>query len=327
MTYLEQAIKDKFVYIDEKQDLLIYQPQGKERRLSNPEERVQLQTYLNLIYEYSYPPEHLRVCEKIQIGSSTREGDILIYLDDRGLDPWIIVECKKEGVSDSIFEMAIDQGFSYAAATDAQFVWATSGDRDAVFQVIPSKINEREKNRLDRIPTYKQIKKPGSAITRRLGRWFRAPVTSDTILFSVVLLAAMFAASWLAVTFDVELRTLTGLFWQQHGMDYSWVFNGLVAISTVFSIGIGFAFMRSHQLFGNSIARKRLIYFLICLILFLPTLFIAHSMSNPNWWSRPFFNSRDYPILVYLWPYSKSFPLQFFALYSLIWLSSRRTKE
>lgn len=323
MGYQERAIKDRYLHLNRQKDQIIYLPQGKERRLSNPEEQVQLDTYLSLIYDYGYPARHIRVCEKVQIGSSTREADIVVYLDDEGLDPWIIIECKRKGVSASVFETSINQAFSYAAVTGAQFVWATSGDHNAVFQVLPDKLNERTKNRLDRIPKFKELRKPGFKAKRSFARWLKSPVTTDTILYSSVLLLSMIACSWFAVEYDEWIRTQIQAYWQQYGMDYRWLFYTLASAATCLSMAVGLSFMRSHRLFGRSRFRRNTIYFVIFLILLAPAWAVGQSMGNPQWWSRSFFLSRDFPILVYLWPYVKSFPLQFFALYGLIWLSSR----
>lgn len=326
MRYLKQGIKDGFVIVKEREDQVIYLPQGKSRTYSNPEEQVQLQTYLNLIYDYGYPVSHIRVCEKVQIGSSTREGDIIIYRDDRALDPWIIVECKKRGVSDSVFEMAIDQGFSYAAVTKAEFVWATSGDRNSVFQFLDDRINERKKNRLDRIPKFKEVKQSGSVVKRRIGRWLNSPLTTDTLLFNGILFVSMIICSTLAVMYHQEIRDVLRPYWAEFSMDYSWIFNSITLMATLFSMVIGLLFMRSHRLFGRSGARRRLIYFMITLILFLPVFLVANQMANPQWWSPTSYMSREFPILLYLWPYAKSVPFQFLALYALIWLSSRGDK-
>ncbi|MFK7921596.1 MAG: type I restriction enzyme HsdR N-terminal domain-containing protein [Bacteroidia bacterium] len=156
MRLLQQAIKDRYVHLDEKNDTITYLPQGKSRKYSNPEEQVQLETYLDLIYHYGYPPEYLIVCDRMKIGSVTREADIVVYRDKACKDPLVIVECKKAKISDQVFSDAIDQGFSYAAATNAEYVWATSGDRDAYFRVMNDAIKERESNRIRRIPSYKE---------------------------------------------------------------------------------------------------------------------------------------------------------------------------
>lgn len=323
MKHLDRAIKDRYIYLDEKKDLLIYLYEEKERKFSNPEEQVELQTYLDLIYEYGYPVSHLRVYPKVQIGSSTREADIVIYSDDRALDPIVVIECKKEKVSPSVFEMAIDQGFSYAAVTDAQYVWATSGDQNAVFVVLPDKLNEREKNRLDRIPGFRELKKPGAAVKRRVGRWIQAPVTTDTLLFSLILILAMIAGSFAVVYFDADIQQFVQSYFRQWNPDYSWVFLLVAVAATLFALGIGLAFMRSHRLFGKSHQRRRLIYFMIFLVLLAPNLVFGVALQDPSWWSRASFLRREFPMLLYLWPYLKSFPVQFLLLYGLMWLSSR----
>lgn len=324
MRYLKQAIKDGYLAFHQQDDKVIYLPQGKSRTFSNPEEQVQVQIYLSLIYQYGYPPTHIRVCKKIQIGSSTREGDIIVFKDERALDPLVIIECKKNGVADSVFNLAIDQGFSYAAATNAEYVWATTGSKHAVFRCFDHAINERTQNKLHRIPTFREINKSGSGIIRALNRWAHSPLTTDTLLFNGVLFTSMLICSGLAVMYHPEIRAFLQPYWSQFGMDYRWIFNSIALISTMFSLVIGITFMRSHKLFGQSRAKRKLVYLLITMILFLPVFLIAQQMSNPQWWSPTSYLSREFPILVYLWPYTKSVPFQFVSLYILIWLSSRR---
>ena len=192
MTLVKKALKDRYVHINKKRDSITYLPQGKERRLSNPEEKIQLQTYLDLIYKYQYPPEKVRVCEKVKIGSSTREADIVVYRDYEGKDPFIIiVECKRKNVSKRTFQEAIDQGFSYAAVTNAHYVWATSGDKQAAFEVRHDAINERKSEIASGgFPTINQIKRKrfGSGLRRKWQWLVNHPIVTDTTIYTVVLI-------------------------------------------------------------------------------------------------------------------------------------------
>ena len=44
------------------------------------------------------------------------KADIIVYKDDACLEPYILVECKKEEVSEAEFSQAIEQAYSYAFA-------------------------------------------------------------------------------------------------------------------------------------------------------------------------------------------------------------------
>ncbi len=324
MRLLQQAIKDRFVHIDSKRDTVTYLPQGKSRKYSHPEEQVQLETYLELIYEFGYPPEQLRVCEKMKIGSENREADIVVYKDRDCKDPFIIVECKKRKISDKVFEGSIEQGFSYAAATLAQYVWATSGDRDAVFEVTPEAIMERESNRIRVIPLYHKAQK-GESWFKKKWRWLRQhPVVTDTAIFSAVLLFSTLSLSKVAVEYHSELYQLIEPWWKRFGMDFNWIFNTIAFVAMLFSLGFGRVFMRSHQFFQTGQTRRRVVLTLIALVLFVPVWFVGTSNSDPNWWTGAHFSTMQYPILIYLWPYAKSLPVQILAIYGLVWLMSRK---
>ncbi|MEM6260942.1 MAG: type I restriction enzyme HsdR N-terminal domain-containing protein [Bacteroidota bacterium] len=323
---LKRAIKDRYVHIDKKRDRLTYLPQGKERVLSNPEETVQLNTYLHLIYRQGYPVEKLRVCEKVKIGSSTREADIVVFRDADAKDPYIIVECKKEKVSNRVFEEAIDQGFSYAAVTNAEYVWATSGDRDAYFEVWDDAINERERNRLPKIPRHKEKKGIRHSVRKRL-RWFYThPVMSDTLLYGIVIFLCVTVFSKVAVEYNSELYREIKPYWNRYGMDFNWIYNVIIGISTIMALIFGGLFMQSHQLFQIKSSFKKLSYSMIALILFVPSWYMGISNDDPNWWTWGHYATVSLKTKIYLWPYLKSFPFQMAAIFGLIWLISRSRK-
>lgn len=326
MSLVKKAEKDRYVVISPKKDSILYLPQGKERRYSNPEEKVQLQTYVDLIYKYGYPPEKLRVCEKMQIGSSTREADIVVYKDRDAKDPYIIVECKKRKVSEAVFKSAIDQGFSYAAVSNAEYVWATSGDQNAAFEVFHDKINERTLNRLDRIPKHKEEGSFRFDLRRRL-RWFlRHPIVADTLVYSLVLLASMLIFSKLAVAYHPQIYKFTRPLWQEHNMDFNWIYNAMILASSFLAMLFGGIFMRSHQFFNTEGTRKRLTYVMIAVILILPAWFVGENNHDPNWWKWINFQKwrdRGWPMIVYVWPYLKAWPAQMLLIYGLIWLMNR----
>lgn len=333
MSYIKRGKKDKHILINEKRDQIIYLPQGKERKWSNPEERVQAETYLKLIYDYNYPAEHLRVCQKIQIGSSTREGDVIVYEDGDAKNPYIIVECKKRKVGNSTFEMAIDQGFSYAAVTNAEYVWATSGDKNAMFEVDHSNINERVKNRIPDIPKYRQKFKKGEG---GIGKWlFRNPILSDTLLYGVVLMLMTLVLSKAAVEFNDHWNALSDKTWGQFNWnwDYNWYYNIILAVSSTLTLFLGMVFMRSHQFFRTNATKKWLTFFLLALILIIPSWYVGVNQDNMtlskvfDWWSFVNYESyeqKGYPIMIYIWPYLKSWPVQMLLIWALIWLMNRR---
>ena len=131
----QKGIQDKHIIINEGNSIIRYNCKNQtKRRLQNPEEFVQAETYLKLIYEYNYPATNISVNESVQIGSETREADILVYNDshDKIL---IVVECKEENINERQFQIAVDQAYSYAHASAARYVWVTSGIKDEYFEI------------------------------------------------------------------------------------------------------------------------------------------------------------------------------------------------
>lgn len=92
---------------------------------------------------YGYDQKRIRLFVPVAMGSSTKEADIIVYNDDGHKSPHIVVECKKQEVSELEFTQAVEQGFSYAVAEGAKYVWITSGIKDEYYQVPTEKPKER----------------------------------------------------------------------------------------------------------------------------------------------------------------------------------------
>jgi type I restriction enzyme M protein len=137
MNLIEQGIKRKLIKFDEEKKRITYLHQGKTRNYTNPEEEVQVETFLKLVLVYGYPVERVQQFVTVKMGASSKEADIIVYNDDECKEPQIIVECKKPEVSELEFEQAIEQGFAYCFATakTVKFLWVTSGIKDRYFEV------------------------------------------------------------------------------------------------------------------------------------------------------------------------------------------------
>ena len=80
--------------------------------------------------------QRIKLFEKVTRGSSKIEADIIVYNDDLCLSPSIVVECKKQEVSEAEFQQAIDQAVSYAnvLAGTVKYIWTTSGIKNSYLQ-------------------------------------------------------------------------------------------------------------------------------------------------------------------------------------------------
>ena len=135
MNLIKKGIIEGLIKFDDEQKFITYIHQNKKRNYTNPEEQVQAETYLKLVLIYGYDPHKILQFVSVTMGSTTKEADIIVYNDDQCQAPYIVVECKKQEVSELEFKQAIDQGFSYAVAEGAKYVWVTSGMKDEYFEV------------------------------------------------------------------------------------------------------------------------------------------------------------------------------------------------
>jgi len=149
---LQKGLDNKLIEFDEEEKFITYVHQGKRRNYQNPEEKVQAETFLKLILIYNYPPENIRQFVSVQTGSETREADIIVYTDSTHKAPYIVVECKKQEISELEFKVAVDQAFSYATTELAKYVWTTSGIKDEYYEV--PLVRPRERISIPDIPFY-----------------------------------------------------------------------------------------------------------------------------------------------------------------------------
>ena len=74
--------KDLWRFDDEKKNIYYSQQEDKRRNYNNPEEQVQVEAYLKLIFSYGYPSNRIKLFVSIAMGVSTKEADIVVYNDD-----------------------------------------------------------------------------------------------------------------------------------------------------------------------------------------------------------------------------------------------------
>lgn len=144
MNLIQQGISKGLISLSEDQKQIKYIHQNKTRNFINPEEKVQAEAFLKLVFDYKYKPHRIKMFVPVPMGSETKEADIVVYNDDQCTEPRILVECKKSDISDLEFEQAINQVYSYAFAMagDVKFVWVTSSDKSKYFEVDKNKTSK-----------------------------------------------------------------------------------------------------------------------------------------------------------------------------------------
>ncbi|MDE5419147.1 N-6 DNA methylase [Labilibaculum sp. DW002] len=138
MNIIEKGIEQGLIRFDEEKKNIFYIHQDDKRRnFNNPEEKVQAEAYLKLVLNYGYSPQRILQFKSITMGASVKEVDIVVYNDDECTQPHIVVECKREEVSELEFEQAIKQGASYAYALSGtvKYLWVTSKVKNESFLI------------------------------------------------------------------------------------------------------------------------------------------------------------------------------------------------
>lgn len=143
MNLIETGIENGLIRFSEDRNFITYIHQNKKRNYSNPEERVQVESFLNLTIICGYPANRIKQFVSVQMGAETKEADIIVYSDDECEETYILVECKKEDITDQQFNIAVDQAYSYAVAEGAKYVWITSRIKNQYYEVPDKKPKSR----------------------------------------------------------------------------------------------------------------------------------------------------------------------------------------
>lgn len=151
--YIQIGIEKGLVSFNSNMSRITYVHQKKERNYNTPEEKVQAEIFLRLILDYNYPEKRIKQFVPVTMGREIKEADIVVYSDDMCLSPLILVECKRQEVSEAEYQQAIEQAYSYAYALpcDVKYVWVTSGIKSDYFEVDKT---QNTRNQMPDIPQY-----------------------------------------------------------------------------------------------------------------------------------------------------------------------------
>src|SRR3989338_8450281 len=103
--------KNYFSFAADKSKITYITP-SKKYNFNDPEEKVRAEYYYDLLEKYRYPVKRIELETEMPDRTPERYADIVIYEDDGKKKPYIVVECKKDGISDAEFEQATKQAIS-----------------------------------------------------------------------------------------------------------------------------------------------------------------------------------------------------------------------
>lgn len=110
--------KEKIVYI---------QSSNHKEIISDPEEQVRAVLYLELIDKYKYPANRIELEVEMPDRTPDRFADIVVYLDDAKTKPYIVIECKKDGLTDTLFEQATKQAIANSRVLKSTYAFCVAG--------------------------------------------------------------------------------------------------------------------------------------------------------------------------------------------------------
>ena len=120
--------------------------------LKDPEEIVRASYFAELVLDYHYPKERINFEVVVPRRTPEDKADIVVYEDAELKKPYLIVECKKDGISDAEFKQAIEQAFGNANSLRGLFAAVVAGTTKTAFDIAGFKPSEREQNVIADIP-------------------------------------------------------------------------------------------------------------------------------------------------------------------------------
>lgn len=126
--WIKQGENSNLIEVSVDGSTITYVKQGKSRNFNNPEEKVQAEAFIRLVLEFGYPVENIKQFVPVTMGADKREADIIVFEDSSHTKPIIIIEAKKQEVTQAEFNQAINQCFSYANALSGtvKYIWVYS---------------------------------------------------------------------------------------------------------------------------------------------------------------------------------------------------------
>ena len=131
MTYLENALKDGHAKRsgEGKTEKITYVAINRTERYADPEEKVRAEYWAELIYRYDYEPNCIGVEVTVPDRTPKDIADLVIFQDHDQKRPYAVIECKRDDITDSQFDQAVEQacGNGTWAKLRAKFVGVVAG--------------------------------------------------------------------------------------------------------------------------------------------------------------------------------------------------------
>ena len=142
--------------------------------------------WAELIYRYGYEPKHIGVEVTVPDRTPRDAADLVVFRDDRRTRPYAVIECKRDDITDSEFDQAVEQacGNGTWAKLRANFVGVVAGQTRRFLDFSPRYgILEREANIVADLP--RQYGKPEEFRFRKGTQDDISPVNKEVLISTI----------------------------------------------------------------------------------------------------------------------------------------------
>jgi type I restriction enzyme M protein len=150
--FIRLGIEKKYFSVSEDLKKITYHHLKRTEKFTDPEEVVRAEYYVELIEKYLYPINRIDFEVEIPRRKPCDFADIVIHEDDELKRPYIVIECKKDKISDAEFKQAIEQAFGNANSLRAKYAAVIAGETRTAFDIAGFDPAERYKNVIADIP-------------------------------------------------------------------------------------------------------------------------------------------------------------------------------
>lgn len=150
---IDRGLKAKIISLTDDESKIIYHCcRDYTTSFKNPEEKVRASYFVELVLDYQYPKQRIDIEVKVERRIPDDRADIVVYEDDELKTSFLVVENKKDGITDAEFKQAIEQAFGNANSKRAKYAIVVAGNTKTAFNVAGFKPSERFKNVIADIP-------------------------------------------------------------------------------------------------------------------------------------------------------------------------------
>ena len=121
-------------------------------KFTDPEEQVRARYYVELIERYQYPENRIDLEVTVPRRTPSDRADIVVFQDDAKKNPYIVIECKKDEISEQDFQQAIEQAFGNCNSLYGNYTGVIAGNTRRFFNVKDFGAMERLQNIIADIP-------------------------------------------------------------------------------------------------------------------------------------------------------------------------------